>query len=312
MAPAERMDVIIDFAGLPVGTEIVLTNTAPAPYPGSPGVGVLPDVMKFIVTADVGHTAPVPAALRPVDVIDETEAVRSRDFVLQKSGDACGGIWKINDLTWDDITEYPQLGTTEIWQFINPSSVTHPMHMHLVFFQVLDRVPIGGGTPVAPDPSELGWKDTVRADPGMTTRVIARFMDYTGKYAYHCHILEHEDHEMMRQFMSVDPIEVGMSTSSIDWTAQIGASGYDVMRGDLIELSTSGGKFALSNVSETCLANNTAATTVSDATPLASGEGFWYLIRAIDLGGKATYDSGSPFQVDFRDDEIAASGNDCP
>jgi hypothetical protein len=117
-------------------------------------------------------------------------------------------MWAINDMHWDHIHERPRLGTTEIWNFINASNMSHPMHMHLVQFQVLDRqnftlqngqvVPSG---PRMPRPaSESGWKDTVRADPMQITRVIARFDDYMGKFAYHCHILEHEDHEMMRQF----------------------------------------------------------------------------------------------------------------
>lgn len=312
LAPAERADVIVDFAGLPAGTEIMLTNSAPAPFPGTPGIGVVPEVMKFVVTAAIGHTAPVPSALRAPEVLDESDAIRSRDFTLEKSGDACGGIWKINDLTWDDITEYPQLGTTEIWRFINPSTVTHPMHMHLVFFQVLDRIPIGGGAPVPPGPGETGWKDTVRADPGMITRVIARFEDYSGKFAYHCHILEHEDHEMMRQFWSVDGIDVRMSGTLLSWAAQPGALGYDVLRGDLVQLRASGGNFALSNVTKLCMASFTGATNLNDSSALAPGAAHWYLVRANEGAGNATYESGSASQVDHRDDEIAASGNDCP
>jgi len=312
LAPAERADVVVDFSGLPAGTEVLLTNSAPAPFPGSPGIGVVPDVMKFNVTANTGHTAPLPATLRAVEPLDETDAIRSRDFTLQKFGDACGGIWKINDLAWDDITEYPQLGTTEIWRFINPSVVTHPMHMHLVFFQVLDRTPIGGGTPVPPDPSELGWKDTVRADPGMVTRVIARFEDYTGKFAYHCHILEHEDHEMMRQFWSVDGLAVTMSGTLLNWESQPGALGYDVVRGDLRALRASGGNFALSTVTDRCMASFTGNTTMNDGAPIAPGQVYWYLVRANETAGNATYDSSSASQVDRRDDEISASGNDCP
>jgi spore coat protein A len=66
--------------------------------------------------------------------------VVTRDFELRKSPEPCAGsIWTINGLSWDDITEFPKLGTTEIWGFVNRSGVTHPMHMHLVMFQVLDR-----------------------------------------------------------------------------------------------------------------------------------------------------------------------------
>ncbi len=211
LSTGERADVIIDFALFAPGTELILTNSAPAPFPGTPGVGVIPSIMKFIVQNQAGHTDAVPATLRPFDQIPESEAVHTRDFELRKVSEPCAGSeWVINGLGWDDITEFPRLGTTEIWSFINRSGMTHPMHMHLVFFQVLDRqdfdvvddVIVPTGSPVPPDPNEAGWKDTVTAYPQQITRVIARFEDYSGLYAYHCHILEHEDHEMMRQFYS--------------------------------------------------------------------------------------------------------------
>lgn len=212
--PGERYDVVIDFAGFPVGTEIILQNSAAAPFPnGSPSV---PEILKFVVVDGATYLAPLPANLRPVPAIDPEEAVVERDFVLSKgSDDGCGRQnWLINGLGWDDITEFPELGTVEIWRFINDSGVSHPMHLHLVFFQVLDRQPFtvgaGGeivptGDPVPPPAWEAGWKDTAMVHPGEMLRVITRFEDYAGKYAYHCHILEHEDHEMMRQFQTVVP-----------------------------------------------------------------------------------------------------------
>jgi FtsP/CotA-like multicopper oxidase with cupredoxin domain len=214
LGPGERADLIMDFAGYSPGSEILLTNSAPAPYPGLPGVGVVPNVMKFIVTAPTGHTGPLPVALRPLERLQETNSFRSRDFVLRKVDDPCtGSRWAINDLGWHDLTEFPVLGTTEIWNFINRSGVMHPMHMHLVLFQVLDRqafvisnnnvVPVSARVPVTAN--EAGWKDTVKVNPNEIVRVIARFDDFTGRYPYHCHILEHEDHEMMRQFEVVLP-----------------------------------------------------------------------------------------------------------
>jgi spore coat protein A, manganese oxidase len=208
----ERADVVIDFAPYAAGTQIILTNSAPAPYPGYPGDGVVPNVMKFIVGSNAGDTDPLPAALRTVTPIPEGDAVRSRDLQLFKIDDACTGErWTINGMMWDNITEMPRLGDTEVWEFINRSGMSHPMHMHLVMFQVLDRqdfdyiegqvVPTGPRIP--PAAGEQGWKDTVRCDPHQITRVIARFEDYTGRYQYHCHILEHEEHEMMRQFQVV-------------------------------------------------------------------------------------------------------------
>jgi FtsP/CotA-like multicopper oxidase with cupredoxin domain len=215
ISPGERMDVVVDFAPFAPGTEILLLNDAPAPFPGLPNVGVVPNVMKFVVTPGAGHTAPLPSTLRPlIERLDPAQALEDRQFILRKSSDPCAGsMWMINDLMWDDITEYPVLGTTETWTFVNPTGVVHPMHMHLVMFQVLDRTPItmvgnevvATGPPVPPDASEAGWKDTAVAHPNEALRVICRFEDYAGLYAYHCHILEHEDNEMMRQFQTVEP-----------------------------------------------------------------------------------------------------------
>ena len=212
LAPAERADVVIDFAGITPGTEILLTNSAAAPFPNPTSAGAVPQVMKFVVTAQTGDTTPLPGALRPIETLQEADSVASRDFELYLSSDPCTGtVWTINGLRWDDITEYPFLDTTEVWRFINRSEITHPMHMHLVMFQILDRqpfemvgtVPTPSGPPVLPQPNEMGWKDTVQTHPGEITRVIARFEDYKGKFAYHCHILEHEDQEMMRQFQTI-------------------------------------------------------------------------------------------------------------
>jgi len=209
IGPGERYDVIVDFSSYTTNDEILLENSAPAPFPN--GSVDLTQVMKFIVASQAGDTDAIPNPLRSTERLQEGDSVMTRDLELKKSGlDACGrSIWEINGLHWDDITEEPVLGTTEIWQFINDSGVSHPMHMHLVFFQILDRDGftrgsggeiIPNGSPQAPPLEESGWKDTAMVGPNEILRVIARFDDYTGLYAYHCHILEHEDHEMMRQF----------------------------------------------------------------------------------------------------------------
>jgi FtsP/CotA-like multicopper oxidase with cupredoxin domain len=181
---------------------------------------VLPDVMRFDVEAVAGFTDPVPGSLRSMEILNEADAVAFRTMELRKGpGDTCSPFdWEVattdglNGVVlgsrWEDVTELPELGTTEVWSFINRSGLTHPMHMHLVLFQVLDRQAfdeIGGqvvpiGSPVPPPPHEMGWKDTVQVGPNEIVRVIARFEDYDGLFPYHCHILEHEDHEMMREF----------------------------------------------------------------------------------------------------------------
>ncbi len=112
-------------------------------------------------------------------------------------------------LLWsDDITENPMVGDIEKWVFRNRTMDAHPIHVHQVMFQVLGREVIGGGDSIAgsnlPLPTETGWKDTVIAYPDEETTIIAKF-DLPGFYVWHCHIVEHEDNEMMRPF-HVGPI----------------------------------------------------------------------------------------------------------
>jgi spore coat protein A len=126
-------------------------------------------------------------------------------------------------------TETPKAGTVEDWVYVNLTADTHPMHMHLVTFQVIGRTPFdvegyetayggdngvpGGidptpfatGPMVPPEPEERGFKDTVKANPGQFTTIRAKFELPTGvtapqDYVYHCHIVEHEDNDMMRPF----------------------------------------------------------------------------------------------------------------
>jgi spore coat protein A, manganese oxidase len=128
----------------------------------------------------------------------------------------------LNNARWSDpITETPQLGSTEIWRFINTTDDNHPIHVHLVDFQILDRRPFDvdlyndtgaiafTGPAVRPEPGEAAWKDVVRCPPGEVTRIIMSFGDFAGRYVWHCHILEHEDNEMMRPFEVVGTRPVG-------------------------------------------------------------------------------------------------------
>jgi spore coat protein A len=109
-------------------------------------------------------------------------------------------------------TERPVISTTEVWSLANTTDDSHPIHLHLVRFQILDRrnfdvytyraekKVVFTGPAIPPQPGEMGWKDTVRADPGMITRIAIPFEGYPGRYMWHCHILEHGDNEMMRPF----------------------------------------------------------------------------------------------------------------
>ncbi len=210
--PGERADVVIDFGAYAPGTVVDLINDAPTPYPGTMSMDDVPNVMRFNVGAAAGHIAPVPAALGTVLAEPTTGVVR--EFTLAREADACtGGRWVIRNAAtggtdFDDVDVSVPLGATEIWSFANASGLSHPMHMHLVQFRVLDRQPfvlIDGnisttGPPVPASGADLGYKDTVRVDPNEIVRVTATFKNYVGDYVYHCHILEHEDNEMMRQF----------------------------------------------------------------------------------------------------------------
>jgi spore coat protein A len=209
ISPGERADVLIDFGAADAGAEFLLVNQAVSPYPFGDNEHLVTRVMKFVVKPEAGHVAPTPAVLRPADDLDPSTATTTRDFVLERSDEGCGGgSWRINGLGWHDVTERPRLGTTEIWRFVNKSGVSHPMHLHLAMFKILDRqafTMVGDQVtpmmaPVPADPGQRGWKDTVRVDPFEIVRVVTRFEDYAGRFPYHCHILEHEDHEMMRQF----------------------------------------------------------------------------------------------------------------
>jgi FtsP/CotA-like multicopper oxidase with cupredoxin domain len=114
-------------------------------------------------------------------------------------------------LWMDPVTENPAVGATEVWEFYNATPDSHPMHIHEVLFQVVNRQDIfvdetnqtfqvvPGSQPQPPEPWESGFKDTVIAYPGQVTRVIATFTT-PGQYVWHCHIVEHEDNEMMRPY----------------------------------------------------------------------------------------------------------------
>ena len=87
----------------------------------------------------------------------------------------------------------PRLGTSELWQWHNPSNRVHPMHLHGMLFRVLER------SSGAIHRGERGWKDTIGVLPGETVMVQPYFGPYAGRYVFHCHALEHADKAMMLQ-----------------------------------------------------------------------------------------------------------------
>jgi spore coat protein A len=202
LAPGERVDLAIDFSAH-AGDQLILNNDSF-------------DVMQFRVAKSARMPGvPLPAALRPVPRTPERSAVKTRELTMMEDMNKVKEpmMMLLNGAHWDmPVTEKPALNSTEIWSLINVTEDTHPIHLHLVRFQVLDRRPFDvfdyqtkremryTSDAVPPSPSEAGWKDTVRADAGMVTRIIVRFEGYVGRYVWHCHVLEHEDNEMMRPY----------------------------------------------------------------------------------------------------------------
>lgn len=223
LAPGERADVIIDFSNF-VGQSIELTNDAPAPFPGGdiPNPDTDGQIMQFRVSLPLSNSdfSVIPCRLNTIIPLQEQDARLVRNLTLVREMDKYDRrILLLDEKTWDDpITIKPQLGSIEVWNIINLANSTHPIHLHLVNFQILDRQPfdvdyyketgeIRTTGPVAlPELNERGWKDTVRANFREITRIIMRFVPYTGIYPWHCHILEHEDHEMMRPYEIVSSI----------------------------------------------------------------------------------------------------------
>jgi bilirubin oxidase len=245
MAPAERNDVIVDFSQFAPGTELYLINEGPdEPYGSSDftpaAMATTGQVMKFVVVAPSGtDTSLLPASgtLNPA-VEPLGPVVKTRDLILKETakqpedaptevhlGTTEGGTFNFMDA----VTETPGLNDTEVWRFINLTVDAHPIHLHLVTFEVVGRLPINVDNFAAaeqaylndrslavPDPADFatgpmvgpgswegGRKDTVIALPGYVTIVKQKF-DMPGLYVWHCHIIEHEDNEMMRPFLVMD------------------------------------------------------------------------------------------------------------
>lgn len=237
IAPAERADVVVDFTGLTPGTEIILQNIGPdEPFGGGePGIDfpeANPDttgqVMKLRVIRLAGKdtsTPPAKLALPKIARLGPASATRqlslgemmSMDFEDAPSAAMLGVVedgMPVHKMWMNPITENPAVGATEIWELYNFTEDAHPIHIHQVQFQVINRQELEtdlndeviqpvqldeDDDPMMPELWETGFKDTVVAYPGQVTRVKARF-DIPGLFVWHCHIIEHEDNEMMRPY----------------------------------------------------------------------------------------------------------------
>ncbi|MFA7611259.1 MAG: multicopper oxidase family protein [Sulfurimonas sp.] len=199
IAVAERIDIIVDFKDKKVGDSVMLktlgfkegsiigTNTA------YPGFDAKMDIMKFQITELSNSTSALPAKLNTIRKMKESDATNSRTITMEVIK---GGIWTLNRKPYDihRVDERVKLGSTEIWILKNSVHMAHPFHMHGVQFQVLDR------TSKIDFPTDKGWKDTVLVMPTETVRIIVKFT-IPGLFVHHCHILEHEDHSMMANFL---------------------------------------------------------------------------------------------------------------
>jgi FtsP/CotA-like multicopper oxidase with cupredoxin domain len=247
MGLAERADLIVDFTNVPVGS-YVLSNVGPdEPFgggepaePDEPGDFDAADpettgqVLQFRVVPAVGTDPSTPpqflqlpalTPLPPEDLARPLALIEKGGFGYDAEGnqvdgpvEALLGIVTADGHTegrlWmDGVTENPSVGATEVWEIFNTTADAHPMHVHELAFEVVNRqdLVVEGeedvvvqpiqldGDPTPPQSWETGFKDTVVALPGQVTRIRAHFTT-PGQFVWHCHIVEHEDNEMMRPY----------------------------------------------------------------------------------------------------------------
>jgi spore coat protein A len=200
LAPAERAEVVIDFRDA-AGTQLILKNDES-------------EILQFRVSPEkIEDASAVPRALRKIERIPLSSVALTRTLTLDEYLDPMGRVMRslLNGARWSaPVTETPVLGTSEVWELVNLTKDPHPIHLHGVRFQVIDRRPFDvgayqrthkvtyAGAAAPAEVNEMGWKDTVRSDPAMVTRIIVPFEAFAGRYSWHCHNLEHEDNEMMR------------------------------------------------------------------------------------------------------------------
>ncbi len=183
LAPAERAEVVVDFAGK-LGKRVVLRDLA--------ADGPQRSVLQFRVTRHVRDDSSVPATLRPLPVLDDAPAAE-RTFSFGQA--RLTGRWTINDRGFDPmrVDASPRLGTTELWTFVNDSGAPHVVHVHGTDQLLVSR----DGRPPAPYEA---MKESWPLGIGETITVKLKLTDNLGTFMLHCHILEHEDAAMMAQY----------------------------------------------------------------------------------------------------------------
>src|SRR5438105_1356499 len=275
LASAERADLLVDFSDLEPGSELILLNTASAPFDGASfpaaraleaasldGLLPFPQTMCFRVIPGLGASRSIPTVLAtdyvPPPAEELADAPRRAIALVEREVEGQANMLTMRELRiveddhagplvtvttseritryravaahFEDVTTFfPMLGQFEVWQLINLTGDTHPIHVHLDPFQILARHPIRYQIPDAGiedvditasvilgrapddelshaiDDNERGLKDTIRVNPNEIVEIAVRFTAYSGRYMYHCHILEHEDRDMMRPFVTMAP-----------------------------------------------------------------------------------------------------------
>lgn len=199
IAVAERIDIVVDFKDKKIGDTVTLKTLGfkeasnLGANPAYPGFGAQMDIMKFKITELSSESTVLSSKLTTITRLKESDAIKSRTITMEIIE---GGVWTLNKKPYDmhRIDDKVKLGSTEIWVIKNAIHMAHPFHIHGVHFQILDR------TSKIDFPTDKGWKDTVLVMPMETVRIIVTFT-IPGLFVYHCHILEHEDHSMMANFL---------------------------------------------------------------------------------------------------------------
>ncbi len=230
ISPADRVDTVVDFSSFDVGDTILLRNND-----FEATNGTTDQVMEIrVVESTDPDTSSLPTQLSTFDRYQEQDAVRTRTLTLDMTIDQYGRPELLLDgKKWTDPnTETVVLGEMEIWEFVNNTGMSHPMHLHMDAFQVLDRRDRNGNV-VPLEDYELGFEDTVTVGGRETVRIMVQFNQYTGTFVWHCHILEHEDLEMMRTFRIVSPGDYDqdgdVDTNDYDlWKNTFGTTGEDL------------------------------------------------------------------------------------
>ena len=197
LGPAERVEVVVDFAGA-AGEPVELRSSrrhAGRNTVGSHSYGGA--LMQFRVgRRRLPDRTRVPRRLRPLPAWTKRVKRRPDHRWVISIGGLFRTSWRINGRTFNPAHSdtFPRLGSTVTWEIVNRTSVAHVMHLHHTDWYLLER----DGRP--PPPWEDCLKDTFFVFPSETILVAGHFADYTGKFIVHCHMFDHEDHGLMSQF----------------------------------------------------------------------------------------------------------------